>query len=198
MSSCDKNNESNIDISRSQGQRDNFFTSYLLFFFFNFCHNNFLLPIHGVCVRVCACDRVCVCICLCVCESVMSLCCMNVCWYVSLCVIVCVIVCVCVCVVAQLYFSSSLAAHQLGKAILTVFSYSHLSLCLKLGRTKFSIIIYNLSMRLLHCNLENTCYRAFPSFGQAKFAYGGSILSSSQFTLLPQLPPDARFKSGQN
>ncbi len=31
-------------------------------------------------------------------------------------------------------------------------------------------------------------YRAFRRFGQAKFAYGGSILSSSQFTLLPQLP----------
>jgi len=25
-------------------------------------------------------------------------------------------------------------------------------------------------------------------FGQAKFAYGGSILGSGQFTLLPQLP----------
>jgi len=31
-------------------------------------------------------------------------------------------------------------------------------------------------------------YRAFHRFGQAKFAYGGSILSSKQFTLLPQLP----------
>jgi hypothetical protein len=28
----------------------------------------------------------------------------------------------------------------------------------------------------------------FHGFGQAKFAYGGSILGSSQFTLLPQLP----------
>jgi len=31
-------------------------------------------------------------------------------------------------------------------------------------------------------------YRAFQGFGQDKFAYGGSILGSSQFTLLPQLP----------
>jgi len=31
-------------------------------------------------------------------------------------------------------------------------------------------------------------YRVFHIFGQAKFSYGGSILSSSQFTLLPQLP----------
>jgi len=31
-------------------------------------------------------------------------------------------------------------------------------------------------------------YRVFHGFGQAKFAYGGSILGSSQFTLLPQLP----------
>jgi len=30
-------------------------------------------------------------------------------------------------------------------------------------------------------------YRAFHGFGQAKFAYGGSILGLSQFTLLPQL-----------
>jgi len=28
----------------------------------------------------------------------------------------------------------------------------------------------------------------FHGFGQAKFDYGGSILGSSQFTLLPQLP----------
>jgi hypothetical protein len=33
-----------------------------------------------------------------------------------------------------------------------------------------------------------TKYRAFQGFGQAKFAYGGSVLGSSQFTLLPQLP----------
>jgi len=29
---------------------------------------------------------------------------------------------------------------------------------------------------------------AFQGFGHSKFAYGGSILGSSQFTLLPQLP----------
>jgi hypothetical protein len=33
-----------------------------------------------------------------------------------------------------------------------------------------------------------TFYRAFHVFGQAKFAYGGLVLGSSQFTLLPQLP----------
>jgi len=31
-------------------------------------------------------------------------------------------------------------------------------------------------------------YKAFHKFWQDKFAYGGSILGSSQFTLLPQLP----------
>jgi len=36
--------------------------------------------------------------------------------------------------------------------------------------------------------------RAFYGFGQAKFAYGGSVSGSSQFTLLPKLP----LKSGQN
>jgi len=39
-------------------------------------------------------------------------------------------------------------------------------------------------------------YREFHEFGQAKFAYGSSILGSSQFTLLSK--NDARFKSGQN
>jgi len=33
-----------------------------------------------------------------------------------------------------------------------------------------------------------TCYRAFYRFGQAKFPNGGSILGSSQFSILPQLP----------
>jgi len=32
------------------------------------------------------------------------------------------------------------------------------------------------------------CYRVFQGFGQAKFADGGSILGSSQFTQIPQLP----------
>jgi len=33
------------------------------------------------------------------------------------------------------------------------------------------------------------CYKAFHGYGQAKFPDVGSILGSSQFTLLPQLPP---------
>jgi len=32
-------------------------------------------------------------------------------------------------------------------------------------------------------------YRAFHRFGQAKFPDGGSVLGSSQFSVLPQLPP---------
>jgi len=31
-------------------------------------------------------------------------------------------------------------------------------------------------------------YKAFHRFEQAKFAHGGSILGSSQFLLMPQLP----------
>ncbi len=34
-----------------------------------------------------------------------------------------------------------------------------------------------------------TFYRAFKRFGQAKFPDGCSILGSSQFSILPQLPP---------
>ncbi len=32
-------------------------------------------------------------------------------------------------------------------------------------------------------------YRAFPQFGQAKFPNGGLVLGSSQFSILPKLPP---------
>ncbi len=42
------------------------------------------------------------------------------------------------------------------------------------------------------CQVSHTepkSYKAFHRFGQAKLAYSGSILGSSQFTLLPQLPP---------
>jgi len=40
----------------------------------------------------------------------------------------------------------------------------------------------------LHCvYLER--YRAFHRYGQAKFPDGGSVLGSSQFSVLPQLPP---------
>jgi len=42
-------------------------------------------------------------------------------------------------------------------------------------------------------------YRAFHEFGQAKFADSGSILGSSQFKQLPQLPPKTtQLKKGQN
>jgi len=44
-------------------------------------------------------------------------------------------------------------------------------------------------------------YRVFHKFRQAKFAYGGLVLGSSPFSLLPQLPAsknDVWFKSGQN
>ena len=49
--------------------------------------------------------------------------------------------------------------------------------------------------------IENAVlHRAFPRFGQAKFADGGSILGSSQFSQLPQLPlkTTLNFKKGQN
>ncbi len=44
-------------------------------------------------------------------------------------------------------------------------------------------------------------YRSFHGIGQAKFAYGGSILGPSQLTLLycpAASKNDAQFKSGQN
>jgi len=54
---------------------------------------------------------------------------------------------------------------------------------------------------------DSAFYRAFHRFGQAKFPNGGSVLGSSQFSVLPQLfstapaaskNDDAWFKSGQN
>ncbi len=36
--------------------------------------------------------------------------------------------------------------------------------------------------------IDTLCSRAFQRFGQAKIVYGGSILGSCQFTILPQLP----------
>jgi len=35
---------------------------------------------------------------------------------------------------------------------------------------------------------KKICYRAFHGLGQAKFAYGGSVLGLNQFTLLPKMP----------
>ncbi len=44
-----------------------------------------------------------------------------------------------------------------------------------------------------------TEYSVFRQFWQAKFAYGGSILSSSQFCYYSKATKnDARYKSGQN
>ncbi len=35
----------------------------------------------------------------------------------------------------------------------------------------------------------NNKYRAFQGFGQATFPNGGPVLGSSQFLIMPQLPP---------
>jgi len=37
--------------------------------------------------------------------------------------------------------------------------------------------------------VDSAFYRAFHRFGQAKFLDGGLVLGSSQFSVLPQLPP---------
>jgi hypothetical protein len=39
------------------------------------------------------------------------------------------------------------------------------------------------------CTNKRASKRAFHRFGQAKFSDGGSVLGSSQFSVLPQLPP---------
>jgi hypothetical protein len=40
-------------------------------------------------------------------------------------------------------------------------------------------------MKLLNVKKKTALYRAFHGFGKAKFAYGGSILGSGQFSILP-------------
>jgi len=43
--------------------------------------------------------------------------------------------------------------------------------------------------RLKNDGVDIHSYRAFHRFGQAKFPDGGLVLGSSQFSILPQLPP---------
>jgi hypothetical protein len=56
------------------------------------------------------------------------------------------------------------------------------------------VVFFNLYKNTAEIVTNNTFffevidYRLFHGFGQAKFTYGGSILGSSQFTLLPPLP----------
>jgi hypothetical protein len=42
---------------------------------------------------------------------------------------------------------------------------------------------------------KNGKYSVFQGYSLAKFAYGGSILSLSQFLILPQLPQKMKLKS---
>jgi hypothetical protein len=50
----------------------------------------------------------------------------------------------------------------------------------------------NMARRLFVVHAWFRLYRVYHGFGKAKFAYGGLILGSSQFTLLPQLPLKTR------
>jgi hypothetical protein len=43
--------------------------------------------------------------------------------------------------------------------------------------------------------IESFIYSVFQGFSKAKFAHGGSILSSSQFLILPQLPQKIKLSS---
>jgi len=52
--------------------------------------------------------------------------------------------------------------------------------------TKMKLSAEQTNESLSFTNLHT--YRAFHRFGQAKFPEGGSVLSSSQFSILPQLP----------
>ena len=73
-------------------------------------------------------------------------------------------------------------------------------------KTHFSSIILNafaffqLTPRVRDGKMETVkiiaeCYSEFQRFRQAKFDSGGSILSSSQFLLLPQLPQKMKLAS---
>ena len=44
-------------------------------------------------------------------------------------------------------------------------------------------------------NLTLCIYRVFHRFGQTNFAYGGQVLGSSQFLVLPQLPEKTKLAS---
>ncbi len=85
--------------------------------------------------------------------------------------------------------------------IIKVLSNLHISLifytCFTYEKIKNKIIL-----RYIHRLLWKVFlwYRGFPRFGQAKFPNGGSVLGSSQFTLLPQLTLTTTLllKSGQN
>jgi len=54
-----------------------------------------------------------------------------------------------------------------------------------LGQTKSDIAMINVTNNFY----LNNFYRAFHRFGLAKFPDGGSVLGSSLFSILPQLPP---------
>ena len=98
-------NDSNIDISRSQGQRANFF-SFLSSSSSTFVITTFFWQFVLWCVYMC----VCVCVCLYVCVFCVCVC-MNkwVCVYVYVSMSASVSECECECVVAQIYFSSFLS-----------------------------------------------------------------------------------------
>jgi hypothetical protein len=61
---------------------------------------------------------------------------------------------------------------------LSISAFSASELSVKLFLLFFQVNIY-----------ETFNYRAFHIFGQAKFPDGGSVLGSSQFSVLPQLLP---------
>jgi len=51
----------------------------------------------------------------------------------------------------------------------------------------------SVSVEVWHVELQ--LYRVIHEFGQGKFSDGGLVLSSSQFSILPQLPPKIMLNS---
>jgi len=65
---------------------------------------------------------------------------------------------------------------------------------MEIYRPRDTLLVSNvarLGKRVAHPCTRTTesYYRAFHRFAQAKFPDGGSILGTSQFSMLPQLPP---------
>jgi len=76
-----------------------------------------------------------------------------------------------------------LPQHVLHIMVLSFHSYGIFHFLGKFSSTE------NVDLNPYRSQVEPISYRAFHRFGQAKFPDGGSILGSSQYSKLPQLPP---------
>ncbi len=103
------------------------------------------------------------------------------------------------CIVLFFFRSFFCLLVKMSSSHVAAVKYGSRRLCSAISRTFFQSVVGAPRYEEIEADFVKTdewcSYSVFQGFSKAKFAYGGSIFSSSQFLILPQLPQKMKLTS---